>query len=865
MTARARPSEEGSWYDSGEVKEREADPEAHTICSDLLEARSPGSPGSPGSPPRKEAPGARATSPEESPQLLAGRYALLGMLGAGAMGTVYRAHDRELDEVVALKVLKEELASAGLIERFRREVKLARRVTHKNVARTYDIGEHAGDRFLTMEFVEGEMLGALLARRGRLRLKEVVRLGLDVCAGLSAAHAANVLHRDLKPENVIVAKDGRAVITDFGIARAAHSGDELRQTVGIVGTPAYMAPEQVEGAADLDARADLYALGAMLYELLTGEMAWQGDSIVTVAAGRLLKPPPDPRSILPTLSPEAAALVLKLMARQRDDRFASADETADALRSLPIDDSPSVRSLPKPSPSGTLPLSSQHRIAASAASAASRSLGSEPRSLGGLSPLLQTRNIPGTRVVVVLPVLNLGASDDVYLVDSVNEDIVDLLSVVQGLLVRPRGDTARYIDNTRDVREIGRSLGADVVVDGSLRRVGEIVRASFRLIAVEDGFQLWARRFDRPPAEVLSIADDAAQAIAKALTAELTPHQRPQVADPEAEELYLRGRFLLRRTWVGSVRQAIEMLRLAKERSPDDPRILSTYSLALARVYGSGSQAFDGAEYARSMAKQALGQNPSLVEAKVALATIHLQNGESDTATGYLRDAVTTAPNSVDALETLGRILGEIGRVEEGIALLERAAAVEPDYLAVRIRIARLRGIIGDEEGMKKAVGAPPTHPGDLAFWFISQARHAMWMRKKEDAARLEAMLGATELPQDARFPITSILNVTLGRIERLTDPALLDNVLPIDDSRPPRQAAFNAQLRAELFASAGDYPRALQCLKAADGHGFIDIVFIDRCPLLAPLRNDPEFLQVREHVALRARRVVATLDPRRA
>ncbi|MBN9162816.1 MAG: protein kinase, partial [Myxococcales bacterium] len=452
----------------------DADPQANTISASLEGAPT------------------RMTSPEESPQLLGGRYELLGMLGAGAMGTVYRARDRELDEVVALKVLKKELASADMIERFRREVKLARRVTHKNVARTYDIGEDGGDRFLTMEFIEGEMLGALLARKGRLPLEDVIRYGLDVCAGLAAAHAANVLHRDLKPENVIVAKDGRAVITDFGIARAA-TREELSRTVGgIVGTPAYMAPEQVEGSADLDARADLYALGTMLFELITGQMAWQGDSIVTVAAGRLLKPPPDPRTVMPNLPAPVAELVLKLMARYRDDRFASAHDTAIALDGLVVAPA-SAPAVSRHAPSGTLPL------------------------LPAL-PSLREQRSTGARVVAILPVLNLGASDDLYLVDNVNEDVVDLLSVVPGLLVRPRGDTARFDDPRRDVREVGRSLGADVVVDGSLRRLGDTVRASFRLISVEDGFQLWARRFDRPPAQLLSIADDAAEAIARALT-----------------------------------------------------------------------------------------------------------------------------------------------------------------------------------------------------------------------------------------------------------------------------------------------------------------------------------------------------------
>ena len=184
----------------------------------------------------------RSTSAGEEPPLVAGRYEILGMLGSGGMGTVYRARDRELDEIVALKLLRKELAaSAGMIERFRREVKLARRVTHKNVARTFDIGDHAGDRFLTMELIDGEMLGMHRARRGRVGVRDVIRIGVDVCAGLAAAHAAGVLHRDLKPENVILARDGRAVITDFGIARAVTEGEHGKTLGGIVGTPAYMA------------------------------------------------------------------------------------------------------------------------------------------------------------------------------------------------------------------------------------------------------------------------------------------------------------------------------------------------------------------------------------------------------------------------------------------------------------------------------------------------------------------------------------------------------------------------------------------------------------------------------------------------
>ncbi|MBX3215049.1 MAG: protein kinase [Labilithrix sp.] len=796
----------------------ETDPEANTISASL------------------EAAPARLTSQEESPPLLAGRYELRGMLGAGAMGTVYRAFDRELDEIVALKMLKKELASADMIERFRREVKLARRVTHKNVARTYDIGEDGGDRFLTMEFIEGEMLGALLGRRGRLPLEDVVRLALDVCAGLTAAHAADVLHRDLKPENVIVAKDGRAVITDFGIARASAASDLSRTVGGIVGTPAYMAPEQVEGATDLDARADLYALGAMLFELLTGQMAWQGDSIVTVAAGRLLRPPPDARTVMPSLPGHAAELVLKLMARRREDRFASAAETAAALEGLVS--VPSVAAAPRPAPSGTLPL--LHAL-----------------------PALQQQRSSGARVVAVLPVLNLGPSDDAYLVDNVNEDVVDLLSVVPGLLVRPRGETARFDDAKRDVREVGRSLGADVVVDGSLRRIGETVRVSFRLIAVADGFQLWARRFDRPPAQVLSIADDAAHAIAAALTAELGQAGRARGADPEAEDLFLRGRYLMRRAWLDVVREAVELLARAHARAPDDVRIMGTYALAIARVYGMDAFGREAAERARALATRATELEPMQPEAKVALAVIHLQNQEVDSAVRYFRAALGVAPNSVDALDWLGRVMAEVGRVDDGFALLRKVTAIDPDIVQARQQIARVQSILGNTAGMREALGELPSHPGDIAAWFIIHTRNAIWRRDVAEAQRLTALLTTVTLPETARFAIEHMLKVPLGDSTLVRDRAFLDRVLPFDASRPPRRASFNAQLRAEMHAFFRMDAETLDALRAGDANGLVDVVWLDRCPLFDPLRSEPEFTTLQNRIALRAQRVTATLDAR--
>jgi len=260
----------------------------------------------------------------------AGRYALEALIGQGGMGRVYRARDVLVGDVVALKTL--ELGKdpgTDAVERFRREVRLARRISHPNVARMHDLGEHAGQHYLTMEYVDGVDLRTLIAREGPLAPARATRIALAVCEGLAAAHAAGVMHRDLKPANVLVEKGGRVVLTDFGIARALVD-EAAQRTQGTAGTPMYMAPEQLSGG-ELGPRADLYAVGLMLYEMLTAAMPFSGDSPIAVAFARLRQPPPDPRAKLAV--PDALAeLVLRCLAREPEQRPEGAPQLAQALR-----------------------------------------------------------------------------------------------------------------------------------------------------------------------------------------------------------------------------------------------------------------------------------------------------------------------------------------------------------------------------------------------------------------------------------------------------------------------------------------------------------------------------------------------------
>jgi serine/threonine-protein kinase len=774
-------------------------------------------------------PGGPVSTAESAPPLVGNRYEILGLLGSGGMGTVYRARDRELDEIVALKVLKKELAAAtGMLERFRREVKLARRVTHKNVARTFDIGEHEGDRFLTMELVSGEMLGALLARRGRVPARDVVAIGRDVCAGLAAAHAADVLHRDLKPENVILAEDGRAVITDFGIARALAHVEMARTAAGLVGTPAYMAPEQVEGAADLDGRADLYALGAMLFELLAGKPAWSGDSVIAIAAARILRPPPDVRTVNPDVPANVAELVLKLMARQKGDRFASADEAGAALAAIATAELPSGRSLP-PSDSPARPR--VHR-----------------------------------KTVAVLPLLNHGDAEDDYLAQTVTEDLVDLLSVVPELRVRPRGETARVDARARgeDPRDVGRALGVDVVVDGSMRRVGDRVRLSLRVITVEEGFQLWARRFDRAPGEVVSIADEAASAISLALAAERTAGPAQPTGDPVAQELYLRGRYLLQRGWLAVSQEGTELIRQAHERAPDDTRIAGTYALATSRVLTSGEMGQGAGAAARALAERTLERNPSQHEARVALAFIHLSESEFAAASVQLMRALALAPNSVEALDAAGRLLAEVGPPEMAIEMLRKAIAIDPGINQARHALGRLHALFGDLDIARDVFGPVPTQSHDFAPYVLLNARFALW---RDDPAAARGLVRLITESKVATLPllreaVLGFAEITINRELAAGISDKLDLVLPFDNRYPPRRLAFHAQLRVEAKLGMRDLDGALHDLRVADTNGLLDLMWLDHCLIFDAVRGSQEFATIRENTALRAERVRRILAP---
>ena len=756
--------------------------------------------------------------------VFAGRYEILGLVGSGGMGTVYRARDSELDEVVALKLLRREVMDQpGMLDRFRQEVKLARRVTHRNVARTYDIGESEGDKFLTMEFVEGEALSARLTRDGALPLDAVMIIADGICAGLQAAHAAGIVHRDLKPDNVLLGRDGRVVLTDFGIARALFDAGRA-VTMGLaLGTPAYMAPEQVEGA-DLDERADVYALGAMLYECVTGERAWSGESIWALAAARLMQPPPDPRAKRPDLPTAAAELVLRCMARRREDRFASAAQVSAALASMTM---PAQRTRPSVPPLAPAPIDAD------------------------------------AKTVAVLPFQNLGAPGDDYIADGLSDDLLDALSMTPGLRVLARGAVAKYRGETRDARNVGRELRVQVVVDGSVRRAGDMLRVAARVVSVADGFQLWAKRFDRPEKEVLTISDEAANAVAEALTARRTAPARAAPSDARAVDLYLRARHAFRRGWRADTKESITLFEQALALAPDDPTILAGYARAQLRRFLFDTEASDALEAevkGRASAERALALAPRLGEAHAALANLKWVMGDHVGSARDLREAIRIAPGSQDVNELYGRLLLEAGRPERAVDILGAAAALDPALDITNGDLMRARVFVGDWTTFDAGLEREPATEAQASLHFFVFARLASWRRDKAAAAILRRQV------EKRTFALRDEVLQILGVIETDTLPEGMQQQLAIWGrliGRARRRPMFFRQLAAEMHAYVGEDAATVHAIGEADGLGLIDVTWLDRCPLFAPIRQAPLFVAVRDRIAARAREAIDVLEGR--
>jgi TolB-like protein/tRNA A-37 threonylcarbamoyl transferase component Bud32 len=739
---------------------------------------------------------------------LGGRYELLALIGWGGMGNVYRARDLELDEIVALKMLRG-ASDADAVARLRAEVRLARRVTHPNVVRTFDIGEHDAGRFISMEYVDGESLAATLARSPTLPMATVEALAEAMIAGLAAAHAAGVIHRDLKPGNVLVRHDGLAKITDFGIATTQLSG-----TIDASGTPLYMSPEQLRGT-DVDARADVYALGVVLFEAITGRRAFHATDPEEALAERLRAGALDPAVLRPDTPRYLVEVVRACTAIPPSERPLDATAVADVCRAAGV-------------PSAS-------RLALSGDIAQRR------------RPLL-------TRVAV----LNLvGDQASAGLASAVTDEIIAALSRTPWLHVCSRGLVAERGAGETDPIAVGRVVDAQVVVTGEIADVGSAVVSTIRVFSVDDGLELWTSHFERSIESMLAFAVDVAAAI-RALLDDDSPRTAPGSAIPiAAAELFFRARVSLTHRFASAQPQAVDWLAEAAALAPDNPRILSSYAVALTHRFSilyAGDADF---ETATRVIDRALAIAPDTVDAFLARAFLERSVGEHARTAVALRKAHELAPWDPEVHLAIGELLAGSGALGRGIEHYQTALELDPTLWWCRIDLAVAYALRGDLSRADAVIGPPPEDPGRLNAYWGARLRVLVWSADEARTARARESVGAR--PFAMRPWVDAFLSSTMGALDESSVAQL--HAMGTKRGRALAPVCFFRCIYADVAGRLGRPDASMVAVADADQAGLADVAWLDLSPCLGDIRQRSEFNDVRARVSARAVAAVAAFD----
>jgi serine/threonine protein kinase/Tfp pilus assembly protein PilF len=700
------------------------------------------------------------------------RYEIIEVLGKGGMGKVYRVFDRKLDEEVALKLIKPEIASNGdSIDRFSNELKFARKVAHRNVCKMYDLGEKEGTHYITMEYVHGESLKSMIGMMGQLSATQVVFIAKQVCEGLAEAHRLGVIHRDLKPSNIIVDREGNTRILDFGLARSLKAKRITGPGV-MIGTPAYMSPEQVD-AKEVDKRSDIYSLGIILYEMIAGKVPFNGDTALSIAMKHKTEKPLDPIDFNAQMPLELNRVILKCMEKDKEKRYQDAKELLSELGRIEEEISTSEREIPKKKPITlkAVKVTLKKRWTMIAALFAVVVLAGMAILYSGIKkPVLLTEST----LLVVLPFENLGPPGDEYFADGITEEITSRLAALQGLAVISRTSAKQYKKTDMTTQQIGDELGADYVLEGAVRWDRAAggngrVRVTPQLIRVSDDTHLWVERYDRVIKDIFSVQSEIAEEVAKQLDLTvLEPERRILYKKPtdnlEAYDYYLKGREHEDKGWSYSDAQefelAIENLEKATELDPDFALAYAQISLIHSRMYFFGdNRTKECLVISRTAVDRALELQPDLPEAQVALAFYYYWGLLDYDRAEEIHNSVQKArPNS--SPELLGYIQRRQGKWKQSVATLENAFKLNPRFsqLAYEIGLCYqgLRSYEKAEEWFNRALSINPERLTPLL------GKVGIHVLSKGNTKEARALLKT--LPQ---HPLTDYMWFTLGMLER--------------------------------------------------------------------------------------------------
>jgi eukaryotic-like serine/threonine-protein kinase len=716
-------------------------------------------------------------------EALQDRYAIQRELGRGGMATVYLANDIRHDRPVALKVLHPELAATLGPERFQREIRFAARLQHPHILTVLDSGT-AGRRdsgsellWFTMPFVEGESLRDRIRRERQLPVDVALQIGREAARALDYAHQHGIVHRDIKPENILLTSDGTTLVADFGIARALGGDDRLTQTGLAIGTPAYMSPEQAAGDKGVDARTDVYSLGAVLYEMLAGEPPFTGPTVQAMIARRLSESPPSVRRTRPTVPEGVDQAIQRALAPVPADRFGSAAELARALQASGTTQTPTAPSVeaapatPRVAP-GTPPQSDTRRRRPVPVLAITLIAGF----LLGLGVLFAwRRNHPDApsgdqRRIAVLPFENLGDTADAYFADGMTDEIRGRLAALRGLQVIAHQSAAEYKGSAKSYREIGSELGVDYLLVGKVRwekadSARSRVRVSPELIDVASSSTRWQQPFDAVLSDVFQVQGKIAGEVAQALDVAIGQPERERLEERPTRSLaawdaFLRGEEASKRmveiepTALGRAADAYER---AVALDSGFVQAWTRVSQVHSSRYANGVPTPEGAARARAAAERALALAPDAAEPRLALGTYYdFVTGEYAKALEQFALGRRADPNNAELLSAAALSEQSLGRWENALDFLKRAEVLDPRSPQVVARLARsYLWLRRHDEAIAAADRGIALAPSSIA---IHQTK-AMAMLGKGDLPGARAVLRAVPATVDPTELVVSIAN----------------------------------------------------------------------------------------------------------